>query len=357
MGIDNPALVLAGVAVVLVVAALLAVTWDRRGRVWRAALVTVSVLVVATTAGLQLNRMTEAYPTWASLFGSSSHHPAQGEPQAADDSDSDTGSDDTVPDTPVASGRGKMQSLTVPGPASGLNLTMYVYLPAGYDKSPRTRYPVIEATHGFPGTAVTWVRKLRAQHFLDAEIAAGRMAPTVVVFPMQTPKALVDTECTNLLHGPQSETFLTADVPAYVRTHYHVRTDRAGWGLIGYSAGGFCTNNLLLRHPDHYAAGASLSGYASAGIAIGDGSEKTYNNPAWRLQHLPQPAVSLFLAWASDDHYTKRDSERLISLARSPVRITTATVAHGGHSSAVWQQMEPVAFDWLSAHLARPYTP
>jgi len=30
------------------------------------------------------------------------------------------------------------------------------------------------------------------QHYLDVEIAAGRMAPTVVLFPMQTTAALLD---------------------------------------------------------------------------------------------------------------------------------------------------------------------
>jgi enterochelin esterase-like enzyme len=348
MRIDQPALVLLGVAGVLGVAVLLAVTWDRRGKVWRSALVTVSVLVVAATAGLQVNRMTEAYPSWAALLGRAPRHPA---PAGAKFADGD------VPASPGVIGGSRVLSMTVAGPASGLSLQMYVYLPAGYAGSPRTAFPVIEATHGFPGTAATWMRKLRAQHYLDTEIAAGRMAPTVVVFPMQTPKALLDTECTNLVHGPQTETYLTADVPAYVRAHFHVRADRGGWGLIGYSAGGFCTNNLLLRHPDRYAAGACLSGYASPGIAIGDGSENTYNNPAWRLQHLPQPGVSLFLAWAEDDRTTRRDSLRLAALAHSPVQVTTAVVAHGGHSHAVWQEMEAPAFDWLSAHLARPETP
>jgi enterochelin esterase-like enzyme len=344
MKIDQPGLVLLGIGIVLGVAVLLALTWDRRGRVWRGALVAVSVLVVAATAGLQLNRMTEAYPSWASLLGPAPRQPAQAEAKLA-------------AGTPGAAGGrsgSKMLSLTVAGAASKLTLPMYVYLPAGYAQGGRTAFPVIEATHGYPGTAVTWVKKLRAQHYLDAEIAAGRMAPTVVIFPMQTPRALLDTECTNLVHGPQTETYLTVDVPAYVRAHFHVRADRGGWGLIGYSAGGFCTNNLLLRHPGQYAAGASLSGYASPGIAIGDGSENTYNNPAWRLQHLPQPGVSLFLAWADDDKTTRRDSLRLASLAHSPIQVTTATVAHGGHSHAVWQQMEGPAFDWLSAHLARP---
>jgi enterochelin esterase-like enzyme len=340
--IDQPALVVGGVGAVVVVAVLLAVVWNRRGWVWRAGLVGVSVLLVAATAGLQLNRMTEAYPSWAALVGQAPQHPAQPKAEIAPSG---------------VGGASRMITLTVAGPASGLSLPMYVYLPAGYAAAPKTAFPVVEATHGYPGTALTWVRKLHVQHYLDIEIAAGRMAPTVVIFPMQTPKALLDTECTNLVHGPRTETYLTADVPAYVRAHFHVRDDRAGWGLIGYSAGGFCTTNLLLRHPDRYAAGASLSGYASPGIKVGDGSENTYNNPAWRLQHLDQPGVSLFLAWAGDDKTTRRDSLRLAGLAHAPIQVTTAVVAHGGHSHTVWEEMEAPAFDWLSAHLARPDTP
>jgi hypothetical protein len=34
--------------------------------------------------------------------------------------------------------------------------------------------------------------------------------------------------------------------------------------------------------------------------------------------------------------------------------VTTAVVAHGGHSDAVWRAMEAPAFDWLSSWLARP---
>jgi enterochelin esterase-like enzyme len=177
-----------------------------------------------------------------------------------------------------------------------------------------------------------------------------------VLFPYQTPKQLLDTECTNLTGGPQAETFLTRDVPSYAKAHLRVRTDRAGWALIGYSAGGFCATNLALRHPAEYAAAASLSGYSNPGIKVGDGSEKTTNNDAWRLTHLPQPATSLYLAWAADDPPTRRASLLIARLAHAPLAVTTAVVGHGGHSDAAWQAMEAPAFDWLSAHLARPST-
>ena len=182
------------------------------------------------------------------------------------------------------------------------------------------------------------------------------MAPTVVLLPYQTPEQLRDTECTDLVGGPHAETFLTRDVPAYARAHLRVRTDRAAWGLIGYSAGGFCATNLLLRHPGGYTAAASLSGYATPGITVGDGSELTTNDDDWRLATLPQPPVSLYLAWANDDPPARRNGLRLAGLAHPPLSVTTAVVARGGHSDAAWQAMEAPAFDWLSAHLTRPAT-
>jgi S-formylglutathione hydrolase FrmB len=237
-----------------------------------------------------------------------------------------------------------------------MTMPMSVYLPAAYF-APQARgldFPVIEALHGYPGTPESWIRKLDIVGHLDQEIAAGRMAPTVVLLPYQTPQRLLDTECTNLVGGAQAETYVTKDVPAWARAHLRVRADRAAWGLTGYSAGAFCAMNLLLRHPDQYAAAAAMSGYPGPGITVGDKSESTTNNIVWRLTHLPPPAVSLWIGWADDDKGTSVGSRRIAALAKPPLNVVTAPLPHGGHSHAVWKQMEGPAFDWLSAHLARP---
>ncbi|MEV4349914.1 alpha/beta hydrolase-fold protein [Actinoplanes sp. NPDC049596] len=308
-------------AAVLLTAVALAAFWNRLRWIGRSLLALLSVVSVVAAVGIQLNALTETFPT-ATAAGPVSH---------------DTGAS-------------QLFAVTVPG---HLTVPMYVYLPAGYHNS-TIRYPVIEAFHGVPGTPQYWVHKLNVKSTLDTEIAAGRMAPTVVLFPQQSPSPTLDTECTDLRGGPQAETFLTVDVPAYARAHYRIRTDRAGWGLAGYSAGAFCAINLTLRHPGQFAAGASLSGYASAGITIGDGSEHNTNNPFWRLKHLPQPAAALWLGWAADDKQCSRDSRLLAAAAHKPLAVTTAVLARGGHSTAVWRQMEAPAFDWLSAHLAGP---
>ncbi|BAL87918.1 putative esterase [Actinoplanes missouriensis 431] len=316
--------------------------WDRgncRSRLlYRPALLALCLISAAATGLVWLNRQVDTYPTWASLVGAKAAA-AEAVP---------------VHDRP---GGGRILSLTVAGAASGLTMPMYVYLPADAEQHGERRYPVIEALHGYPGSPLQWLNKLGAAEILDREIASGRMAPTVVLFPYQTPRPSLDTECTNLVGGPQTETFLTVDVPAFAKTRLPVRTGPGTWGLIGYSAGGYCATSLLLRHPGQYAAAASLSGYSGPGIAVGDGSEHTTYDNAWRLRHLPVPAVALYLASARTDRAAMRGTTAIADLVRAPMSVTTAFVRTGGHNAGTWRAMEPPAFAWLSQHLARPTTP
>lgn len=366
MSIDSLTSVLTALGTAVGATALLAHLWDQRRVFGRILLVSAVLLAMTGAAALQVNRLTATYPTWASLLSRSTggdqpetvDQPTNGsQPSIGAEPTASAGSTaPAVPDsTPRPPGNGRMVRFAVAGRASGLSMPMTVYLPSAYftPQGGTLRFPVIEALHGYPGTPETWFRRMDVKRILDREIAAGRMAPTVVLFPYQTPDRLLDTECTNLTGGPQAETYLTVDVPRWAGEHLRVRTDRAGWALIGYSAGAFCAMNLALRHPDRYIAGASLSGYADPGIKVGDGSEKTTNNIVWRLTHRPPPPVSLYIAWAANDPVVRRASQRIVPLAKPPLAVTTATVPHGGHTTAAWQKMEAPAFDWLSARLAR----
>ncbi|GAA0569694.1 alpha/beta hydrolase-fold protein [Paractinoplanes ferrugineus] len=334
---------LAALAATVIAAVVLGAVWGAargRARFLIRPVAVAACLATAAASGLVwANMQVDAYPTWSSLV------------------DSSTGADAPPADTVATSSTGgRIVTVPVTGRASGLTLPMYVYLPPGYGDDTTTRYPVIEALHGYPGSPLQWFGKLNGISIINQEIAAGRMAPTVLVFPYQTPTPSLDTECTNLVGGPQTETFLTVDVPAAVRARYRVRTDTAGWGLIGFSAGGYCATDLALRHPQEYAAGASLSGYASPGIHVGNGTENTLYNDLWRLKHLPVPAVALYLTCARIDVGPLRQTMALAHAARAPLSVTTSYINGGGHNAQTWQAMEAPAFDWLSNTLGRPIT-
>ncbi|MFI1990593.1 alpha/beta hydrolase [Actinoplanes sp. NPDC020271] len=333
MKIDASSTIAVTVGFVLLATVTLALLWHRIRWRGRSVLITGVVLGVTAAAALQVNRLTETYPSWGDLVGAASV---------------------TTSSSAGVSGQGRIIWYVVNGPSSGISMPMGVYLPAAYASRPDLRFPVIEALHGYPGAPNTWTERLDIAGHLNREITAGRMSPTVVLLPYLTPQRLVDTECTNLTGGPQAETYLTHDVPEWALKNLRVRTEPSAWGLAGFSAGGFCAMNLALRHPDRYAAAASLSGYADPGIKVGDRSERTSNNVAWQLAHRPQPPIALWVGWADDDHAARDGSRRIARLGREPLSVTTAIVPHGGHSLAVWRQMESPAFDWLSAHLARP---
>jgi enterochelin esterase-like enzyme len=353
MAPDSLAVELVAVGAAIAAAVCLAFLWNI-ARGWRGALVrgaTIVTCLVSTAAvGLVwVNRQIDTYTSWSDLLGSSATAPAT--PSATPAPPATQG---PTPGATHGATGGRIISFTVAGRASGLTMPVYAYLPAAYDLDRTTHFPVVEALHGYVGSPLFWQRKLNVVAVLDEEIAAGRMAPTVVIFPYQTPTPLLDTECTNLVNGPQAETFLTVDVPADVRTRLRIRADRNGWGLIGYSTGAYCATDLLLRHPAQYAAAASLSGYPAPGIAVGDGTEHTLYDDAWRLRHLPIPAGALYLACARSDAGALRGTLTLARLARSPLSVTTAYVNGGGHNGQTWIAMEAPAFDWLSTWLGRP---
>ncbi|MCP2329155.1 enterochelin esterase-like enzyme [Hamadaea flava] len=334
-------------AATVLVAIATAVGWDRlRGRAALPLRVTavVACLVTSVAAGfVAVDRTFELYGSWSDLLGMASAD----EPVA-------------MAQPPADATHSQIVSFTVHGKASHIDLPAYAYLPAGYATETR-RLPVVEALDGFPGSPRVWLRSLLAQQVLDQEIAARRIPPMIVVFPTQTQTAQRDLECVDAVGGPAMDTFLTTDVPDAVEHQFRVRSDAAGWGLIGYSTGGFCAVNLALRHPDRYAAAASLSGYFSAitDRTTGDlyrGSPQTRleNSPLWRATSLPVPSMSLYIATAADDRPGYVQLRRFAEAAKPPLRITTATIPVGGHSRKVWRQMAAPAFDWLASWLAGP---
>ena len=352
--------------VVTVVCALAAVAgaalaWERRGSRWtwptRIAALTLCPLTALAAAAVAVNREVDSYSTWADVLGTRHATPAAPAVHV----------DVPAPDNGGAGAAGgqvgQVVQITVSGRRSGVTLPAYVYLPVAYESADGrgTRFPVIEALAGFPGSPQTWLNGIGAVRILDAEIADGRMAPTVAVFPVQDPAPNRDSECVDAVGGAKFDTYLGLDLPDAVKAQFRVRTDRAGWGLVGYSTGGFCAANLALRHPDRFAATASLSGYftpitdATTGdLYRGDIKARDENNPIWRLRKLPVPRLSVYLAAARDDRQAMTNLRWFVQAAKPPLRVATGLVPQGGHTKAVWSALGPAVFDWLSGQLAAP---
>ena len=73
----------------------------------------------------------------------------------------------------------------------------------------------------------------------------------------------ISLQCLNQVGGPQDLTYLAEDVPTVIAHMLRVLPPGLGWGVAGYSEGGFCAANMALRFRYRYGAAASISGYFS----------------------------------------------------------------------------------------------
>ena len=248
-------------------------------------------------------------------------------------------------------GRGTyLASVAVPGSPSPMRV--YVSVPPEYGRPAYAHrsFPVVELFHGYPGTPTTGFHALDVLARLR-EATAGGGTPFVLVVPQISVPGAPDLECTDLPGQPQVATFLTTEVHAIVTTHFRVRADSAGWGLMGYSEGGYCAAQLTLRHPELYAAGVDIAGYDRPLSAFFDAypSQRAAGSFAALLRSAPP--VALYASASSQDPQSSGSLTVLARDARPPTTVSAHLYAQGGHNTSDWSAQLPGDFVWLSRHL------
>lgn len=249
-------------------------------------------------------------------------------------------------------------SYSVRGPSSGLTGTVTVQLPPGYPTPGNTtRYPVIEAFQGYPGTTQQWITTMNLGGAMATAVANHQMRPALIVEPQTQFPLGTDTECVNGRPGlPQVETFLTVDVPNWVTHHFRVRTDRASWATIGLSEGGWCAAMAATLHPAQYSASIVMGGYFHPEFGpfyqpfVPTGPlDHRYN-----LVHLARrnpPPLAVWLETSHADRLSYGSSAAFLKAARRPLAIHAVVLQHAGHRIGLWQQLLPFSLQWLGANI------
>ncbi len=367
MGLTSGATLAVLILLALAAPVVAAAAWNRTGRsAWlrwpaRVGLLLACQLTGCAALAAAVNDAGQFFTSWSELFGTDVGVSAQA---------GRAGAADALLQGQLAAGYRTHHSIvvTVPIPDAGDGRAhdALVYLPAAYfDPGYAHRaFPVVELLDGFPGSPLTWTRTLGVQHVADGEIAAGRALPFVAVLPQQNYLGRHDAECIDAVHGPQVQTTLTTNVRAVVDRELRVGDGPASWAVMGYSTGGFCALDIVLRQPDRYAAAVSLSGYdqpyldRTTGNLFGTSAlARHLNDPLWRVEHLPPPKVSLLLAEGGQDRVPATEAVQFAAATRSPTSVYLLRLPRGGHSFAVCRALEPVAFDWISQRLTAPLAP
>lgn len=350
-----PLLVLVAVlAVGLPVAAVLCWRWRRLRLTRTAALVVCGQLLITSAFLLAVNRQQQFFTSWSDLFG-------EQQVPALPTGPPGTRAAGGGPDRHAADPAGHVYAMRIKGPRSHLDLPADVYLPPQYDQPgwAHHRFPVVEFLDGFPGNPQRWLGALRLRDTLDSQIGTGRMPPVVGVLPTQTTNALHDSECINQVHGRQYATYLIDDVRSVVARRLRVATGRRSWGLIGYSTGGFCANNLALQPGYRFAAAVSLSGYfqpyldhSTGNLFAGSRAARDANDPLYQVTHAARlPALSFFAMCATPDPQPCTEGRSFAAAVHAPVRLRRMVLPTGGHNMVTWRAVTPTALDWLGSKL------
>jgi enterochelin esterase-like enzyme len=319
-----------------------------------------------------VNKYYDYYQTWNAAISDLTNQGAQaaGVPDITDRPGVKFGSllGQTI-DTGLAAQQGFTLRLRVRGKTSDLTRTVYIYLPPQYFQAAyqRYRFPAIELLHGFPGNPQDWVTVLSVNSTLNSLVSQGLAKPAVLVMPDVNGGLGVSLQCLNQWHGPQDDSYLARDLPDYLGAALRIQPPGSGWGIAGYSEGGFCAANLGLQHGRIFSYAGVLSGYFRPSdnqlahpsrlvSPFGNLGQERQNTPLDLLQSLPgrQPIPQFWIGAGGRDGGDLRASEvfRQLLQLREP-SAALKVVPAGGHSMYTWRMLLPSMLDWMTPRLTR----
>jgi enterochelin esterase-like enzyme len=331
--------------------------------------------VPAMTFGvLAVNKYYGYYQTWGSMVADFTHQDAGAasrvpEVDFADRSRAGT-LDGSHAHLTLAERQGYLVRLRVTGQRSHLTRTVYIYLPPQYFQPAfrAYRFPAIELIHGQPGGPQDWISVVGVTRAYTRLLASQRARPAVLVMPDANGGDKVSLQCLDQVGGPPDLTYLAADLPGQLAGTLRVRPPGPGWGVAGYSEGGFCAANMALRFPHRYGAAGVLSGYfapfgnrlSASGPMVspfgGSSRLRQQNTPLDEVRALPATVIPRFwLAAGAADREAVADAEgfRAGLLPRQPYAPLTLTPG-GGHTMTTWRAELPSMLSWMTPRLAQP---
>ena len=228
---------------------------------------------------------------------------------------------------------------------------------------------MIELIHGQPGEPRDWISVVGVTRTFGHLLADKRARAAVLVMPDANGGDKLSLQCLDQAGGPQDLTYLAVDLPGQLARTLRVRRPGPGWGVAGYSEGGFCSANMALRFPGRYGAAGVLSGYfapfgnrlSASGPLVspfGDSiSRREQNTPSDELQALPAATAipRFWLGAGAADGQAVADAEAfrqelLPRQANVPLELTPG----GGHTMTTWRAESPLMLSWMTPRLARP---
>ncbi len=156
--------------------------------------------------------------------------------------------------------RGTVGTATIPGTVSHFAArSAVVYLPPAALVKRAPALPVIIFLGGQPGSPETVITSGQLPEIMNAFAAAHHGLAPIVVIPDQLGASQLNPMCLDSALG-NVETYLTVDVPTWIKTHLNVLPGRKNWAIAGFSEGGTCSIQLGTKYPAMFGGILDISG-------------------------------------------------------------------------------------------------
>ena len=243
------------------------------------------------------------------------------------------------------------QEATWTGPVSGITLPVRVVLPAGYRPDDGRTYNVLVGLHGWVGDPQSLVTGIASPQRLKEAIDAGRIPPSILVFPSLNADGASQPDCVNINGRPPVGTWTAEEIPRMIQATFpNVTTQRAGWMIMGISAGAYCAARTAYDVPQRFGAVGVMSSYDLPGegsLAHSGRELQAQNGLSTMLGKRKPDGMRFYVLGAQDDPYgTARTAWSMDEVVRKPDSVTVDTPSTGGHSWTLWSGHFPSLLTW-----------
>jgi len=335
----------------------------RPGRALGKALALLAVVVVVLAGMAQVNHTFGAYPTLRTALGL----PFPGQVPFSQVAASSTDLVKAPPGTALSTTwvppanlptRGVITTAPIPGSRSGFAArSAWLYLPPAYLSTPRAQLPVLILLPGQPGSPRDWFDGGRLAQVMDTFAATHAGLAPVVVVADPLGALLANPLCVDSRKG-NAFTYLSVDVPAWIRATLQVDPDPRHWAVGGFSSGGTCALQLAVNAPEVSPTFLDISGQDEPTLGgrartidqIFGGNAATFANvnPLDVLvrKRFPQTAGTI-VAGSNDQRYRPQALVVLAATRAAGMHIRYLELP-GGHSWHVWRPGLADSLVWLA---------
>ncbi|MFE9870951.1 alpha/beta hydrolase [Micromonospora sp. NPDC005686] len=210
--------------------------------------------------------------------------------------------------------------------------------------------PVLYLLHGLTDDDTVWTRRTSIERY----VAPLGLA---VVMP-QVQRSFYCDE----VHGNRYWTYLSAELPEVCRSFFRLSTRRDDTFVAGLSMGGYGAVKWALRHPERFAAAATLSGALDVTrrrhhpthpvdpavwhTVWGDGPVPADDDTVGLLQRSGDDLPALYVACGTED-FLYEDNLRFLDVARERDVPVTVDFGPGDHDWAYWDARISDVLAWL----------